>query len=265
MKITRIFLAVFSYVSIVYAEDGPATFPTLSTLNGKTYQTVVVTARTPAHISIRHESGLSRIRLVDLPEKLRKQYGYDPKAAKAYEEKEAADARIAEKATAAQEKALRAKEAAAAKSAQKAAAARQKAEDKKREADALAASGTEMELIIMQSVKGGFLVNNVEYDAISARNTSAGGGGNVLEVRRRGHQVFFVSAYPPKKGGRPDGESLKGSFVEDGTYSYTDTQGANRTVKKLVYVGVAKPSVPKTPTVKPSVNPLRQKPRRLGS
>lgn len=58
----------------------------LTTLEGKTYKSVVIRKIEPDGISVTHESGATKIAFEQLPENLRSQYGLDEKSARAYRE-----------------------------------------------------------------------------------------------------------------------------------------------------------------------------------
>lgn len=64
-------------------------FETLKLVNGKTYNKVEVTEKTPAGISIRHEAGTARIKFKDMLEAdVKTLGGYDPKVAEEYQRKQ---------------------------------------------------------------------------------------------------------------------------------------------------------------------------------
>jgi hypothetical protein len=62
---------------------------TITTLDGQVFQKAVISAIAPDGLVITHEVGVATIKFTQLPEDLRKQYGYDPAKAKAFEETEA--------------------------------------------------------------------------------------------------------------------------------------------------------------------------------
>lgn len=61
----------------------------LTTLDGKTYQNIKVTRVDPDGIYIMHSAGGGKIKFTELPEDVRKQYGYDPAKAAVFEKAKA--------------------------------------------------------------------------------------------------------------------------------------------------------------------------------
>ena len=73
-----IFLAVFVSGTCLAAD--------LTTADGKTYQNVKITRVDPDGLYIIHSTGGGKVRFAELPEEVRKQYGYDPAKEKAWVE-----------------------------------------------------------------------------------------------------------------------------------------------------------------------------------
>lgn len=69
----------------------PATF-TLTTVDGQTFRKAVISAVAPDGLVIMHEVGVATVKFTELPDDIRRQYGFDPARAEAFEQAAAAAA-----------------------------------------------------------------------------------------------------------------------------------------------------------------------------
>src|SRR5215203_4760352 len=61
--------------------EGPQSFDRLTTMTGKVFDNVTVTAVEPDGLRLRHDAGVSKIAFADLPSSLARQYPHDSKKA----------------------------------------------------------------------------------------------------------------------------------------------------------------------------------------
>jgi hypothetical protein len=68
--------------------EGPESFDRLTTIKGKVFTNVTVTAVEPDGLRLRHDAGVSKITFGDLPPSLAREYPHDPKEAAEFAAKE---------------------------------------------------------------------------------------------------------------------------------------------------------------------------------
>jgi len=201
------------------------------TVNGKTYHNVTVTKVEPDKVHIMFDGGIGSVNLSDLPPDLQKRFNYDPQAAKVAEKAEAD--RLAELD---REHALEAQKQA------KIAAAQDKADAKAKDIAAMQKTAVQIPVQIMQVLPDGVLcekqqINQYTVSSPVSGNRSEGFGkapASATQTVSTGTGVIiFVTGVSQ---GLADGQQLSFHAYRDGTYSYTDTQSATRTVEKWVFV-----------------------------
>jgi hypothetical protein len=207
----RIIILLAITLAVVRAEDW--------TVKGTTYKNVKVLSHDAAFVTILDEDGGAKIALSDLTPDLQKHFGFD--AAKAAAAKAAADA---------QEKK---DQAALAKEEDKTNAQKQAhyvalAKDDAAKADdaAAAASARTLILKVTQVLPDGLLCaeQKPEFDG-----PGDGSGPNVLAGYSDTGSSLFLEC---PSGGHAEGDIMQPMAAQAGTYTYTDTQGASRTVQK---------------------------------
>jgi hypothetical protein len=217
----RIFLLGVCFLLLstigVFADER---FETLTTKTGKVYTSVRVTGVTPQSIIIVHKQGISTIALADLPAELQRKFDYDPTKAAAHAQK-LDDERKAEAASAINRK------------------------NQERAATVLADRARFRVFVILQNIPEGFLAEEAFETSISGPNQIAPG-----QLRRTG-RIYLVSGHPQKA--IADGSPIKATFVDDGLFTYKDTEGGKRTVAKVTYF--TPPSTPAQNAPKRSSKP----------
>ena len=224
MRLLPIFLSGFMTLAAfvpTYAAKKD-TYPTLKTSSGEEYQKVTVMRVTASSLRILHKDGIASVPLSQLSDKLKAKYGFDEKAAKEHEKEKSEKRAAALKNRAEHEKRMRIA-----------------AEEKKKQKE-LEASARFRDFMVLQVTKSGLLVNNVETSVIATGSARfGGGGGSVRSSTYRGSSVYFIEGFSSEED-IVDGDIIKGKFYEKGIYSYTDIRGAQRTVKKFIYIKGAK-------------------------
>jgi predicted SnoaL-like aldol condensation-catalyzing enzyme len=202
------------------------------TVNGKDYHNVKVTKVDADKVHIMYDGGIGSVNLADLPPDLQKKFNYDPAAAKT-----AANAEAQRQAEADRQLAIEEKQN------QKIAAAQDaKDESDQKQAD-LAKKASNISVQVVQVLPDGILcekqvtnyVNRgggVSTDRSDGFGKAPAGGGMVATMVGSGVIIFVQSA----PSGLTDEQKISVHAYRDGTYSYTDTQGAQRTVEKWVSV-----------------------------
>ena len=197
-----------------------ATFPAWAedwTVNGNTYHNVTVTKVDSDKVHITYDGGIGSVNLADLPADLQKRFNYDPAKAKAAEQAEAE-----RQAESDQERALEAKK-------QAANDAKLEREDAINKRDALLReTAKQFPVVIKQVLPDGLLCETQSIVDVSSYNVASYEGTGKL---------IFVQT-PPE--GMAEGNMISVLAYQNGTYSYTDTQNATRTVEK--WVGSVKPT-----------------------
>jgi hypothetical protein len=199
--------------------------PTL-TIDGVSYTDVVYTGHDASRVKFRHASGIGSIPIRDLPENLRKELGYDPKAAFAAEEAAAA----ARKASAEENIRLMALAAARRK---------QQAFDEKVEQ-----AGRVIVATIVRVLPDGALIEARAQTLGTVEQTVDAGQmlhpGATKTVRVPGLVDIVLSDNPDgfvflhaAPGNLVDGGSWRGTAYAVGTTTYRDEDGASHTVPKL--------------------------------
>lgn len=87
MKRTLLFLSLL--LSITPAAAAPKTYGTITTRSGKSFYDCKVVHVYPDGVGFTHQNGAAKIAFKDLPENLRGEFRYDPKAAAAYQREQA--------------------------------------------------------------------------------------------------------------------------------------------------------------------------------
>lgn len=95
------------------------------------------------------------------------------------------------------------------------------------------------ETFIITSVgNGGLLVNTVIYHSSNIGGNFNGTGGTpVIRTSRSYGAACFVVGYTGPEAQVED-TTITGKFTEAGTHTFTDTEGASRTVKKYQFVSL---------------------------
>jgi hypothetical protein len=202
------------------SKEIPKEFESLITTRGKTYNKVKVRDITPAGIRIFHEAGAATIPYQELPEEIQKQLGdFDPEEAKRHQEQENIKAR-------AQELAL-----------DRAVNATQQQEQEKKEEKMLDGVKMPTRIQIQQMNEGGALctVSFKLKRKVQNRVPSPFGGYNVTEEERLvwtgySEEWYFVAGLP---NSLVDGDTWEGWTLPSGSFPYTNTLGARKTVRKL--------------------------------
>ncbi len=194
----------------------------LTTTDGRIFTAYKITKVDPDGICIMHESGTAKIPFAKLPEALQKQHGYDPAKAAAFKQK--ADA------------ALAAQEAAIDKELGVHASADAQTKNAAALQTALVKNAKEQSFIIDSVSGGGLLVNVVEYHSRNIGGNFNGNGGTaVMRTSRSFGAGAFVVGYTGPVAQVEDA-TISGKFAEIGTHTFTDQDGASRTVTKYQFV-----------------------------
>lgn len=88
MKRSVLFIALL--LSVVPAGAGPKDYGTITTRAGKSFYECKVMRIYPDGVSFTHRNGAAKIAFADLPENLRNEFRYDPKAEAEYQKEQAA-------------------------------------------------------------------------------------------------------------------------------------------------------------------------------
>lgn len=177
---------------------------TITTLSGTTYTGVKISRSEPSALQIMNSRGVARIPFTDLPENIKEEFDYDPEKAADYE-RELAKMKAAKM------------------------EAQQKGAEEQRRIASLRESAEKKTLYVMQITSDGALVNPQKSRAIASSSARVGGGGYVgASYIRDRSRIYFVRNPPPDL---VDNDKFEAWIVEDGTFSYTNTLGAQNTVK----------------------------------
>lgn len=202
--------------------------PDLVTVSGKRYKHARVGTVDPDGINYFFDGGVVKIPFTDLPEGIRKQYGYDPKAAAAFAAQDAAVQQSLAETAASQELAVQNQHQAEVDA----------AEREKQRAEARARA-TKLRIEVIESLSGGVLAHPYEKHVVLADSgdslTSVGGGGGYalgggMSMSPSEYKTIFVQGVPPTA----DGDSIDVLAHEDGLFTFTGTDGATKTVVKWV-------------------------------
>jgi hypothetical protein len=227
-------LFLFTLLALpVWAEDW--------NINGHYYYSVKVITIEPDAVTILDNDGGARISMVDMPADLQARFHYDPVAAKAAadqrlaEEKATADALAVQKQQDALARAQQAKDMAARQGQER--QAEEQVEQKKiaeAQAQAIQAKFQPLKIRIIQVLPDGLLANTyvpVEHFASAFSSQT----GTTYELSEN---VVFVQC---ATNNLVDDQDDTVNACQSGTYAYTDTMGARRTVPK--YIGIPLPPV----------------------
>lgn len=88
MKRSVLFIALL--LSVVPASAAPKSYGTITTRDGKSFYECKVMRVYPDGVSFTHRNGAAKILFADLPESLRSEFRYDPKAEAEYQKEQAA-------------------------------------------------------------------------------------------------------------------------------------------------------------------------------
>lgn len=97
---------------------------------------------------------------------------------------------------------------------------------------ALVKTAEELFIRVMQVTKGGVLAVPYEDYAIGGRMARIGGGGGVARGWRAGSKTIFITGLP----NAAEGQDFNVRAYRDNTHTYTDVQGASRTVENWVFL-----------------------------
>lgn len=86
----RLILSALLLVAVAPLAAAPKNYGTITTRTGKSYHECKVVRVYPDGVGFIHKSGAARIAFKDLPERLRQEFRYDPKAEAAYQREQAA-------------------------------------------------------------------------------------------------------------------------------------------------------------------------------
>jgi hypothetical protein len=111
---------------------------------------------------------------------------------------------------------------------------RKKAEETQREERKAFIQNSTRLFYAIQILDGGILANSATYSTRGDSMASQGGGGYAVRIPRRGAEVVFLTGYSAPD--LTESSIISAAFVSDGTYIYTDTEGAKRVVPKLKYI-----------------------------
>lgn len=213
MKINTSAALLFSLIQLVSAEGEKMKFDKLSS-----YTNVTVTKIEPDGIRIIHESGIAKVPFESLPEEIRAKLGMTQEAADAHRRKiEVQQQQIAE-------------------------------ETKKRQV--LGAARLSFVGSVFQVTEGGLLLRNVSYSdgtkeekKVPYKVKTGGPSGlypnakTTYETRYKSEWVLKVRPIPSwpifvecDTSGYVDGQRFSGDVYPNGTFAYTNTQGARKTV-----------------------------------
>jgi hypothetical protein len=226
---TKLRLSVIAAIAVTLL---PAFAEDWTTNDGKTYQNVKVMKVEVDCVTILDSDGGARIELAKLPPDVQKKLGYDPEKAKAAAEQRAAD----DKANAA---ALQAEmdQAEAQKQAKLQADAKT---DRAAEAQSqMVKNPVTLVVKVNQVLPNGVLADKMEahYNApVADSMASVGGGGGVagggVYYEESGTTIFIEMP----ASGLAEGQQLTVKVARNSTYTFTDTNGASRTIEKWIKV-----------------------------
>lgn len=213
MKILSIgFCGVLFFAQLTFADD-------ITTTDGKRYENVSVSRVEPDGLVVVGESGILKLPFEILPQTLKEKHGYNPEKAAAFKQ-------ASQEALVASEKARREKLA------------------KQKEIAEQLAKAKRVDARVLQVTDEGLLVD-CDFDAgvVSSLQSVGGGGGTYApeSLRKPRKQLPYVSGVVllvghPKQASLVDRSRVDVDAYENGTYSYVDLRGANRTVKKFVFI-----------------------------
>jgi len=225
MAVFALTLALAFHVLGDDAPTGPKDLGTV-TIGDKTYTNLHVTSVTDLGIKATWDGGLGTILFSDMPPDLQKKFGYDPNKFKAAENAQAEHDAQSDAVAAAQAKVDQANlEKSDADSAKQKEGA---VEAQKKNAVTLVAKVT-------QVLPDGILADKMKSVYIAPVTSSMGavGGGGVavgggISYEESGTTIFIEMP----ASGLAEGQQLTLKVARNGTYTFTDTNGASRTVEK---------------------------------
>lgn len=188
---------------------GAEVLPEVRTTAGKVYRQAKVLKVTDAEVRIMHEAGTAAIPLEELPEELRERFGYDPAKAK-------------------EERAKR-EEVEAARVARLQALAERKEKVPKLQGEEVKPKRLEGDFLVVEVLEEGALVVNVVTIAQGTALQSIGGGGRVATKRVPGKTLYLIEGAK----GVVDGEPMRGTFEEVGTFTLERPLEVKRTMRRL--------------------------------
>jgi hypothetical protein len=218
MKATlTLFVILLIYTFLARADD-------ITTLKGEKLVGVTISRVEPDGLVVIKSDGIVKIPFTELPPEVRTKYGYDPqKAAQFSAALQAADA---------QRQAETARQLAAANAT---AATQQQQEEIQNRA---ATQSQQLHVEVTQVLANGILADPLEEHYIPGRASSMariGGGGGVgsdaVSYEPSGKTIFVQGL-----SGMAENERATIQAYRDGTYTYSDTSGASRTIEKWIFV-----------------------------
>ena len=220
MKLLYVAIVASLFCLTVRAEDW--------TVNGKDYHNVQVGQVEADRVHITYDGGLGTVMLSDLTPELQKRFNYVPAQAKAV-----AQQRDADQAAAAQSYASVDQERA------KLQAEQVKSEKATEAAAQLTKNAAPLVVKVTQVLPDGFLADKMKSVYIAPVTSSMGaiGGGGVavgggISYEESGTTIFIEMP----ASGLAEGQQVTMKVARNGTYTFTDTNGASRTVEKWTKV-----------------------------
>ncbi len=192
--------------------------------DGTKYENVSIKRVEPDGIVVVTDSGISKIPFSKLSPEVQAAHGYDPNSADEFKKQQQAQQ------AAAYAKSLEDKKIADAQAKQKAEAAATQERQQK-----LAKSAEQARIKIVQVLPGGALADRMQQAVVSSSSASIGGGGGAYSYYERSGDIYYYEGLT----NIAEGDSIDVMASRDGSYSYTDTRGASRTVQKWIVISQA--------------------------
>ncbi len=189
------------------------------TIGSKTYTGVSLTSTDPDGISIAHSGGVAKIPFEKLPPDLQTKFGFDPQKAADFRKQEAAR-----------------QHALATRQAQEVAEAKADTAKKQELEKRIKNEAVEKYIEVVQVLPDGVLADPLESVNESSELTRLGGGGTAVFSYYPSGKTIFVKGLR----GTAEGKRVRFTGIEDGTYTFVDTERARRTVEKWILVNRAK-------------------------
>lgn len=189
--------------------------------DGTEYKGVTVKRVEPDGIVVTTDSGITKLPFSKLPAEVQTAHGFNPSSADEFKkQQQALQAAAYAKAAEDRKKAeIQAKQLADVDAQQAAADAKQKT---------LKSTAASVRIKIIQVLPGGVLADRMQEAVVSSSSASIGGGGGAYSYYERSGDVFYYEGVQNVA----EGDGLDVVAGRDGTYTYTDTSGASRTVQK---------------------------------
>jgi len=223
MKTLRLIALTFAFVHFCSADD-------FTLIDGTKYENVRVKRVEPDGIVVMTDAGIEKLPFAKLPPEVQTARGFNAADADTYKKQQQA-IQAATYAKSEEERKifeLQKKQRSDEETKQK---------QQAQKAALLKASSESARIKVVQVLAGGVLADKLQTASVASSSASLGMGGGGYSYYKESGDIYFYQGI----SGVAEGDNIEVVASRDGTYSYTDTRGASRTIEKWIVLSSQKP------------------------